>query len=77
LNDITRQDLSGSFIELTEGVTHYELNNPEKENTMILVHGESVPFFIYDPTFEFLAGSGFRNEAMQGRLFNAMPTTMQ
>lgn len=60
LNDITRKDLSGSFIELSDGVTHYELSNPEKENTVILVHGFSTPFFIYDPTFEFLTGSGFR-----------------
>ena len=38
LNDLTRKDLSGSFIQLPDGVTHYELSNPEKENTVILVH---------------------------------------
>jgi pimeloyl-ACP methyl ester carboxylesterase len=60
LNDITRKELSGSFIQLPGGVTHYELSNPEQEKTVILVHGFSVPYFIYDPTFEFLTGSGFR-----------------
>ena len=60
LNDLTRKDLSGSFIQLPEGVTHYELSNPDKESTVILVHGFSVPYFIYDPTFEFLTRSGFR-----------------
>jgi pimeloyl-ACP methyl ester carboxylesterase len=60
LNDLTRKVLSGSFIRLPDGVTHYELSNPDKENTVVLVHGFSVPYFIYDPTFEFLTQSGFR-----------------
>lgn len=60
LNDLTRKELSGSFIQLPDGVTHYELSNPDKENSVILVHGFSVPYFIYDPTFEFLTQSGFR-----------------
>ena len=77
LNDLTRKDLSGSFIELPDGVTHYELNNPEKENTVILVHGFSVPYFIYDPTFEFLTQSGFRvvRYDLFGRGFSDRPDT--
>ena len=77
LNDVTRKDLSGSFIELPDGVTHYELNNPEKENTVILVHGFSVPYFIYDPTFEFLTQSGFRvvRYDLFGRGFSDRPDT--
>ena len=60
LNDLTRKEASGSFIQLSDGVTHYELSNPEAEDTVVLVHGFSVPYFIYDPTFEFLTQSGFR-----------------
>jgi pimeloyl-ACP methyl ester carboxylesterase len=60
LNDLTRQEASGSFIQLSSGVTHYELSNPEADQTVVLVHGFSVPYFIYDPTFEFLTQSGFR-----------------
>src|SRR5215213_8313243 len=60
LNESTRQEATGSFIQLTDGVTHYELSNPEQAETVILVHGFSVPYFIYDPTFEFLTTSGFR-----------------
>jgi pimeloyl-ACP methyl ester carboxylesterase len=60
LNDLTRKEASGSFIPLSDGVTHYEISNPESENTVVLVHGFSVPYFIYDPTFEFLTQSGFR-----------------
>jgi pimeloyl-ACP methyl ester carboxylesterase len=77
LNDLTRKELSGSFIQLPDGVTHYELGNPDKENTVILVHGFSVPYFIYDPTFEFLTGSGFRvvRYDLFGRGFSDRPDT--
>jgi len=60
LNDLTRQEASGSFIQLSDGFTHYEISNPGAEETIVLVHGFSVPYFIYDPTFEFLTKSGFR-----------------
>lgn len=60
LNDLTRQEASGSFIQLSDGFTHYELSNPEAKETVVLVHGFSVPYFIYDPTFDFLTRSGFR-----------------
>src|SRR5215216_2341508 len=77
LNDLTRKDLSGSFIQLPDGVTHYELSNPDKENTVILVHGFSVPYFIFDPTFAFLTQSGFRvvRYDLFGRGFSDRPDT--
>ena len=60
LNEATRREATGSFIQLTDGVTHYELSNSQLDQTVVLVHGFSVPYFIYDPTFEFLTKSGFR-----------------
>jgi pimeloyl-ACP methyl ester carboxylesterase len=60
LNDTTRKELDGSFIQLPGGVTHYELSNREQEDTLLLVHGFSVPYFIFDPTFEFLTCFGYR-----------------
>src|SRR5690349_5624969 len=60
LNEITRREASGSFIQLSDGVTHYELSNPERKQVVILVHGFSVPYFIFDPTFDFLTRSGFQ-----------------
>ncbi len=59
LNELTRQEAGGSFIQLSDGCTHYELSNPEAERTIVLAHGFSVPYFIYDPTFEFLTQAGF------------------
>ncbi len=60
LNEFTRKAASGSFIQLSDGFTHYELGNPEANETVLLVHGFSVPYFIYDTTFEFLTNAGFR-----------------
>jgi pimeloyl-ACP methyl ester carboxylesterase len=60
LNELTRKEASGSFIQLSDGVTHFQLSNPDAEETVVLIHGFSVPSFIYDPTFEFLTQSGLR-----------------
>lgn len=60
LNESTRNALGGSFVSLTDGVTHYELDGRDEGIPVVLVHGFSVPSFIYDPTFEFLVRSGFR-----------------
>ena len=66
LNETTRRSADGSFIQLPNGFTHYELSPllPEGEwlgvRDIVLVHGFSVPYFIYDPTFTFLTQSGYR-----------------
>jgi pimeloyl-ACP methyl ester carboxylesterase len=60
LNEETRAALPGSFIALPGGITHYELGGPEDGRPVVLVHGFSVPLSIWDPTFEALAGAGFR-----------------
>src|SRR5215216_3760065 len=60
LNDTTRRLTGGSFVQLPDGVTHYELGNPTRDQTVVLVHGFSVPYFIFDPTFHFLTQNGFR-----------------
>jgi pimeloyl-ACP methyl ester carboxylesterase len=61
LTDETRKDVSsGAFMQLSAGVTHYELGGPKDGQPIALIHGFSVPYFIFDPTFEFLTASGFR-----------------
>ena len=60
LNATTRATASGSFVELTDGMTHYELGGSSDGAPVVLIHGFSVPYFIYDPTFDFLSKSGFR-----------------
>ena len=77
LNDDTRRLAGGSFVQLTDGVTHYELSNITRDNTVVLVHGFSVPYFIFDPTFHCLTQSGYRvlRYDLFGRGFSDRPDT--
>ncbi len=60
LNAQTRAAAPGEFIALTDGVTHYEVAGPEGGQPVVLVHGFSVPYHIWDPTFEALVEADFR-----------------
>lgn len=60
LTDAVRARAGGSFIRLADGICHYELGGQRRAQCIILVHGFSVPYFIWDPTFDFLTQSGFR-----------------
>lgn len=58
--DAARANAPGQFATLTDGITHYELSGPPEGQPVVLVHGFSVPAFIWDPTFTGLAEAGFR-----------------
>ncbi len=60
LDASARKNAPGSFIQLSDGVTHYELRGPDTGRLVILVHGFSVPYYIWDSTFSKLADAGFR-----------------
>ncbi|HNS59443.1 MAG TPA: alpha/beta hydrolase [Anaerolineales bacterium] len=60
MNADARNSAGGSFIQLPGGITHYETGGNESSEIVVLAHGFSVPYFIYDPTFESLSHSGFR-----------------
>ena len=60
IDDEVRASASGSFIRLSDGFTHYELSGPRNGQPVVLVHGFSVPYFVFDPTFSYLVGAGFR-----------------
>src|SRR5579859_5611209 len=55
-----RRNVPGSFIQLSDGVTHYELSGPDTGRLVVLVHGFSVPYYIWDSTFSRLVREGFR-----------------
>jgi len=50
----------GAFVGLSDGVTHYEVAGPTSGRVAVLVHGFSVPSYIWDPTFKALGEAGFR-----------------
>ena len=60
LNETTRAELGGTYITLTDGVTHYELIGPEQGEVVVLVHGGSVPLWNWDPQVGPLTEAGFR-----------------
>jgi pimeloyl-ACP methyl ester carboxylesterase len=60
LDDRARSEAPGSFVELSHGQVHYELAGPEDGPFVVLVHGFSVPYFVWDPTFDKLVSEGFR-----------------
>ncbi len=75
LSDTVRVSLPGQFVKLPLGVVHYELAGPENAPTVVLVHGFSVPYYIWDPTFEALTRAGFRvlRYDLYGRGFRTGP----
>ncbi len=60
INDAARKHAKGSFIALTDGMTHYELSGDLNGVPVVMVHGFSTPYFIFDIPHDFLVKSGFR-----------------
>ena len=60
LNKATRSQAPGQFVSLVDGMVHYEMVGPADAQTVVLVHGFSVPYYIWDPTFAALTEAGFR-----------------
>ena len=58
LDDSARQAAGGAFIRLAHGYTHYQSAGAPQARPAVLVHGFSVPYFIWDPTFQALASAG-------------------
>ncbi|MBL4773998.1 MAG: alpha/beta hydrolase [Alcanivoracaceae bacterium] len=54
-----RANVDGEFIKLSQGIVHYQQGNSGAEKTVVLVHGFSVPYYIWDPTYDFLIANGF------------------
>lgn len=60
LNAETRTRFNETFIDLPAGTVHYELGGPVDGEVIVLVHGFSVPAYLWDPTFAALTLAGFR-----------------
>lgn len=74
LTDAVRASAGGSYVALAlphgaagsslvtpmAGITHYELAGPPNAQTVVLVHGFSVPYYVWDPMFLALVRHGFR-----------------
>lgn len=60
LDQAARAAAPGAFLTLQGGTTHYEIGGPPEGQPVVLVHGFSVPSYIWEPTFQALIGSGLR-----------------
>jgi len=58
--DSVRAASGGSFVQLRDGYTHYELAGPDSAPVVVLAAGASVPGYIWQPTFDSLRVGGFR-----------------
>ncbi len=50
----------GEFVELPDGFVHYELKGEPEGELVVLVHGFSVPYYVWDPTVDALVKDGYR-----------------
>ncbi|TGL48971.1 alpha/beta hydrolase [Leptospira wolffii] len=78
LNEAARASAKGSFVTLTRGTVHYELAGPEKGKLVVLVHGFSTPYYIWDPVVESLLHSGYKvlRFDLYGRGYSDRPDTV-
>lgn len=60
LDDEARKAAPGSFVTLTHGIVHYELKGPASGETVVLVHGLTTPYFVWDRNSDVLVKAGFR-----------------
>jgi pimeloyl-ACP methyl ester carboxylesterase len=60
LDDTLRASIHGTFIQLPDGNTWYELAGPAGGPTVVFINGYSIPHHLWDHNFNALADAGFR-----------------
>jgi len=75
LNDEKRSGLPGQFVELSNGRVYYQFSDAEDTSVVVLVHGFSVPYYVWDQTYSALVDAGFRvlRYDLYGRGFSDRP----
>ncbi len=78
LDEATRVNLPGDFIEISNGVVHYEIAGPENGTKVTFIHGMATSMFAWDHNYEALAQRGFRvlRYDLFGRGFSDRPKTI-
>lgn len=60
LNNQVRDSLKGKFLQLSDGITHYQLSGKEDGKLVVLIHGLTSASFIWNYAIKFLSDGGFR-----------------
>jgi len=77
LNELSSEQLNGQFIDLTDGRTYYELSGPKGGEVVVLIHGFSIPSYIWKPTKQTLVDAGYQVLAFDlfGRGYSDRPAS--
>lgn len=77
LDDEARTSAPGQFIQLEEGLVHYEIGGDPNDPLVVLVHGFSAPMYTWEPNFQALIDAGFRvlRYDIYGRGYSDRPDT--
>lgn len=75
LDQDARNEAGGSYIDLDLGTVHYYLEGPDDAPLVVLIHGFSVPAYVWEPTTRFLNQNGYRTLRFDlfGRGFSDRP----
>ena len=75
LDSDEREALGGTYVNLSDGTTHYELAGPDSGKVVVLVHGGTVPMWTWEYQTKMLHEAGFRTLAydMYGRGYSDRP----
>ncbi len=69
------ENAPGEFTELENGLVHYQLVGPKDAPLIVLIHGFSVPLYVWDPTALALEEAGYQvlSFDLYGRGYSARP----
>lgn len=54
------QITTGNFLKLSKGYTYYEYENVDSNNTLVFIHGFSVPSYIWDDSYYYAIEKGYK-----------------
>ncbi|MCX7558063.1 alpha/beta hydrolase [Sulfitobacter sp. F26204] len=79
MDDAIRGSATGNFVELSQGVTHFEWHGPQRGPVLVCVHGLTTPGFVWRGLARALAKSGYRvlTYDLYGRGYSSKPKGLQ
>jgi pimeloyl-ACP methyl ester carboxylesterase len=79
MDEQARAGAGGASVALSDGVVHYQLAGPEGAPAVVLLHGFSTPYLIWDNNFPALAAAGYRvlRYDLYGRGFSDRPSAVE
>jgi len=79
MKDATRKTAPGTFVELSQGVTHYQWSGPAEGPVLVCIHGLTTPSFVWQGLRPALEQQGFRvlTYDLYGRGYSDRPKGVQ